>query len=380
MGQIGFDNDKYLAMQSAHIRERISKFGGKLYLEFGGKLFDDFHASRVLPGFQPDSKIRMLQQLRDDAEIVIAVNANDIEKNKVRGDLGITYDDDCLRLIDAFRSLGLYVGGVCITQYAGQNAADAFIKRLNTLGVRNYRHYPIAGYPSDVAHIVSAKREPVGVQVATHGKVIGVVSPECHEMQELFSVMHAVNLGREQKVLYFNFLEFSGFRELFGQTGNFDFTDVVLKLRSGELTTEYFWNCVYEMSGISVILPFENPENIRQIGRQEWEQFIDFMEQNTDFEVLVVDFGVSMPELADCMSRCDELLLIGREGYFYECRDKHFYEWLEKTGHQAVAEKIHKVNVPYTTKNIHGGGNVIEQLQWSEFGDFVRRWKEIMDE
>ena len=141
------------------------------------------------------------------------------------------------------------------------------------------------------------KREPVGVQVATHGKVIGVVSPECHEMQELFSVMHAVNLGREQKVLYFNFLEFSGFRELFGQTGNFDFTDVVLKLRSGELTTEYFWNCVYEMSGISVILPFENPENIRQIGRQEWEQFIDFMEQNTDFEVLVVDFGVSMPEL-----------------------------------------------------------------------------------
>ena len=224
------------------------------------------------------------------------------------------------------------------------------------------------------------KREPVGVQVATHGKVIGVVSPGCHEMQELFSVMHAVNLGREQKVLYFNFLEFSGFRKLFGQTGNFDFTDVVLKLRSGELTTEYFWNCVYEMSGISVILPFENPENIRQIGRQEWEQFIDFMEQNTDFEVLVVDFGVSMPELADCMSRCDELLLIGREGYFYECRDKHFYEWLEKTGHQAVAEKIHKVNVPYTAKNIHGGGNVIEQLQWSEFGDFVRRWKEIMDE
>ena len=163
------------------------------------------------------------------------------------------------------------------------------------------------------------KREPVGVQVATHGKVIGVVSPECHEMQELFSVMHAVNLGREQKVLYFNFLEFSGFRELFGQTGNFDFTDVVLKLRSGELTTEYFWNCVYEMSGISVILPFENPENIRQIGRQEWEQFIDFMEQNTDFEVLVVDFGVSMPELADCMSRCDELLLIGRDRF---CKPK----------------------------------------------------------
>ena len=177
MGQIGFDNDKYLAMQSAHIRERISKFGGKLYLEFGGKLFDDFHASRVLPGFQPDSKIRMLQQLRDDAEIVIVVNANDIEKNKVRGDLGITYDDDCLRLIDAFRSLGLYVGGVCITQYAGQNAADAFIKRLNTLGVRNYRHYPIAGYPSDVAHIVSDEGFGHNEYIETTHSLIVVTAP-----------------------------------------------------------------------------------------------------------------------------------------------------------------------------------------------------------
>ena len=177
MGQIGFDNDKYLAMQSAHIRERISKFGGKLYLEFGGKLFDDFHASRVLPGFQPDSKIRMLQQLRDDAEIVIAVNANDIEKNKVRGDLGITYDDDCLRLIDAFRSLGLYVGGVCITQYAGQNAADAFIKRLNTLGVRNYRHYPIAGYPSDVAHIVSDEGYGRNEYIETERPLVVITAP-----------------------------------------------------------------------------------------------------------------------------------------------------------------------------------------------------------
>ena len=177
MGTIGFDNDKYLAMQSAHIRERIGQFGGKLYLEFGGKLFDDFHASRVLPGFQPDSKIRMLQQLRDDAEIVIAVSANDIEKNKVRGDLGITYDDDCLRLIDAFRSLGLYVGGVCITQYAGQSAADAFIKRLNTLGVRNYRHYPIVGYPSDVAHIVSDEGFGRNEYIETTHSLIVITAP-----------------------------------------------------------------------------------------------------------------------------------------------------------------------------------------------------------
>ena len=155
MEKLGFDNDKYLSMQSAHIRERISHFGGKLYLEFGGKLFDDFHASRVLPGFQPDSKVRMLQQLKDDVEIVIAVNANDIEKNKVRGDLGITYDLDVLRLIDAFRGNGLTVGSVVLTHYSGQPAADVFYTRLVNLGVKCYHHYPIAGYPLDVENIVS---------------------------------------------------------------------------------------------------------------------------------------------------------------------------------------------------------------------------------
>ena len=155
MTGIGFDNQKYLEMQSAHIRERIAQFGGKLYLEFGGKLFDDYHASRVLPGFEPDSKIRMLQQLQDDVEIVIAINAADIEKSKIRGDLGITYDDDVLRLIDIFRGMGLYVGSVVLTRYSGQAAADSFLKRLTALGIRCYRHYPIAGYPSDVALFVS---------------------------------------------------------------------------------------------------------------------------------------------------------------------------------------------------------------------------------
>ena len=130
MNRIGFDNQKYIETQSAHIRERIDQFGGKLYLEFGGKLFDDYHASRVLPGFAPDSKIRMLQQLREDVEIVIAINAADIEKNKVRGDLGITYDEDVLRLIDSFRQLDLYVGSVVLTRYSGQGAADAFLRRL----------------------------------------------------------------------------------------------------------------------------------------------------------------------------------------------------------------------------------------------------------
>ena len=155
MAKGGFDNQKYLQTQSQHIRERIDQFGGKLYLEFGGKLFDDHHASRVLPGFAPDSKLRMLEQLKDNAEIIIVINAADIEKNKVRGDLGITYDVDVLRLIDLFRSRDLMVGSVVITQYSGQNAADAFGRRLEELGVTVYRHHRIEGYPHNIPFIVS---------------------------------------------------------------------------------------------------------------------------------------------------------------------------------------------------------------------------------
>ena len=153
--KIGFDNQKYVETQSARIRERIGQFGGKLYLEFGGKLFDDYHAARVLPGFAPDSKIRMLLELRDSVEIVVVINAADIEQNKIRGDLGITYDEDVLRLIDTFRGEGLYVGSVAITQYAGQSAADLFKRRLEDLGVKVWLHYPIPGYPHDVGRIMS---------------------------------------------------------------------------------------------------------------------------------------------------------------------------------------------------------------------------------
>ena len=152
---VGFDNDQYIALQSKHIMERIRHFDNKLYLELGGKLFDDYHASRVLPGFQPDSKVKMLMSLREEAEIVIVINAVDIEKNKVRGDLGITYDVDVLRLIDAFTSRGLYVGSVCITRYAGQESANAFKKRLEKMGIPVYLHYSIPGYPSKTALIVS---------------------------------------------------------------------------------------------------------------------------------------------------------------------------------------------------------------------------------
>ena len=152
---IGFDNERYIQLQSENIQERINRFGGRLYLEFGGKLFDDYHAARVLPGFDPDSKVKMLQQLKDQIEIVIAINVSDIERNKVRGDLGITYDLDVLRLIDAFRNNGFLVGSVVVTQYAAQPAADTFQKHLEMLGVKVYRHYYIEGYPSNVDKIVS---------------------------------------------------------------------------------------------------------------------------------------------------------------------------------------------------------------------------------
>ncbi|BDF71788.1 hypothetical protein CE91St41_09840 [Oscillospiraceae bacterium] len=177
MRRIGFDNEKYLEAQSAHIRERIGQFGNKLYLEFGGKLFDDFHASRVLPGFEPDSKIRMLKELRDSAEIVIAICASDIEKNKVRGDLGITYDVDVLRLIDAFRAEGLYVGSVVITQYAGQSAADAFRSRMEALGMRVYLHYPIVGYPHNIPLIVSDEGYGKSEYIETSRPLVVVTAP-----------------------------------------------------------------------------------------------------------------------------------------------------------------------------------------------------------
>ena len=175
--KIGFDNEKYLQMQSEHIKERIAKFGGKLYLEFGGKLFDDFHAARVLPGFKPDSKLQMLLQLKDEAEIVIVINAADIEKNKVRGDLGITYDLDVLRLIDAFRNAGLYVGSVVLTRYAAQNAVVSFEKKLSSLGIKVYRHYPIEGYPFDIDRIVSDEGCGKNDYIETERRLVIVTAP-----------------------------------------------------------------------------------------------------------------------------------------------------------------------------------------------------------
>lgn len=175
--RIGFDNEKYLKMQSEHIRERINQFGNKLYMEFGGKLFDDYHASRVLPGFAPDSKLRMLMQLSDQAEIVIVISAGDIEKNKVRGDLGITYATDVLRLIDVFKDRGLYVGSVAITQYSGQRAADAFKQRLNDLGIKVYTLYNIEGYPSNIPLIVSDEGYGKNEYIETTRPLVVITAP-----------------------------------------------------------------------------------------------------------------------------------------------------------------------------------------------------------
>lgn len=175
--RVGFDNEKYLKMQSEHIEERINKFGDKLYLEFGGKLFDDYHASRVLPGFEPDSKLRMLMKLSDRAEIVIVINAADIEKNKIRGDLGITYDEDVQRLMKEFESRGLYVGSVVLTHYAGQTRAVDFKERLEKKNVKVYLHYAIEGYPSNIPLIVSDEGYGKNEYIETTRPLVVVTAP-----------------------------------------------------------------------------------------------------------------------------------------------------------------------------------------------------------
>jgi len=177
MGKIGYDNDKYLQLQSAHIQQRLDFFGGKLYLEFGGKLYDDNHAARVLPGFQPDSKLQMLLKLKDKVEMVIAINADDIEKNKIRGDLGITYDRDVLRLLDVFRGFGLYVSSVVLTRFRKQVQAKAFQERLESLGVKVYHHYEIEGYPSDTARIVSPEGFGRNDYIETTRELVVVTAP-----------------------------------------------------------------------------------------------------------------------------------------------------------------------------------------------------------
>ena len=177
MKKIGFDNQLYIEKQSEQIRKRINEFGGKLYLEFGGKLFDDYHASRVLPGFAPDSKLQMLKHLADNVEVVIVINASDIENNKIRRDLGITYDIDVLRLIDCYRDAGLYVGSVVLSQFSGQPSASAFKTKLEQLGMKVFLHYPIEGYPYNVSHIVSDEGYGKNEFIETSRPLVVITAP-----------------------------------------------------------------------------------------------------------------------------------------------------------------------------------------------------------
>lgn len=173
----GFDNDKYIQLQAKSIRERIDKFGGKLYMEFGGKLFDDYHASRVLPGFEPDSKIRMLTELQEDAEIVIIINALDIVSNKTRSDINIPYSEDVLRLVDVFSELGFYVGSVVITRYAEQKEVHDYITHLKKLGIKCYKHRTIEGYPYDIDNLVSDNGFGKNEYIETERPLIVVTAP-----------------------------------------------------------------------------------------------------------------------------------------------------------------------------------------------------------
>lgn len=177
MKKIAFDSNKYLNLQRDHILERIAQFEGKLYMEFGGKMLEDFHAARVLPGYEPDNKIKLLQELKDQVEIVIAINASNIEHSKARGDLGISYDQEVLRLIDTFNDIDIYVGSVVITQYRNQPAADAFRKQLEKYGIKSYLHYPIKGYPSDIDHIISPEGMGKNDYIETSRNLVVVTAP-----------------------------------------------------------------------------------------------------------------------------------------------------------------------------------------------------------
>ncbi len=237
------------------------------------------------------------------------------------------------------------------------------------------RYQPMEQVLHELYVLVGRDRDGGNVMTGTGNlEVIGICSPCRHEMQNLFSVLYSVNMAESKKVLYISFLEFLGFKELFEFTGEHDMGDIMLRVRGDCLTRESFWNCVYEAYGASMVLPFENPENLHQIGKDEFYRFLEFVENFTDFELVVVDFGISMEDVADCMKRCDAIYLLGKEEFFYKCQEEAFLEGMKKSGNEDVIEKIQKAYLPYAAKNLRGGGTVIEQLQWSEFGDFVRSY------
>ena len=202
-------------------------------------------------------------------------------------------------------------------------------------------------------------------------EITGVCSPIRHELQSLFSVLYAVNCGREKKVLYLSFLEYSGFGELFEREGDKNLGDLILRLRQGNLDEDFFWRCIYEMKGIFFAFPFENPENLMQIRKEDFEKLMDYLEKYTEFEQVIIDFGMMMPEYAFYLDCCSRIYMLGKEGHFYECQKQAFIKWIAAQD-EKLPEKIQQVQPAYSVKNLSFGGNLIEQLQWSEFGDFVR--------
>ena len=205
--------------------------------------------------------------------------------------------------------------------------------------------------------------------------VIGVCAPVHHEMQQLFSVLYAQQMAEEKKVLYLNFLEYSGFCELFGQYGEYDMGDLVLRLRNKNLTAEKFRLCVYEMRGVSIVLPFKNPENIREFRYKDLRNLLDYVAKETDYEVVVMDLGAGMEHPAKILAECQMTYCLMREGYFYRCQLEEFLDYARKAGEEEMEEKLQIVCLPYSAKRLRGGGNLIEQLNWSEFGDFVRNYR-----
>lgn len=207
---------------------------------------------------------------------------------------------------------------------------------------------------------------PAGVEV------IGVCSPVCHEMQMPFSMVFAVLLSERQKVLYLNLMEFSGFLELFDLAGEYDFGDVLLRLREGRLSSELFWRSVYEADGVYYIPPFSNPENLKEMDLEDFTAFLDYVDRNTDFAAIVFDFGQGLRQFSGMLERCTSVYCPVKSGFFFECQIGQFCSWLQAEGGGAVRERLHMVELPFSARRIRAETGVLKQLQWSEFGDFVR--------
>ena len=206
-------------------------------------------------------------------------------------------------------------------------------------------------------------------------EVVGVCSPIHHEMQQLFSIVHAMQMSGQKRILYLNFLEYSGFLELFAQNCEYDMGDLIIRLRNGKLTSELFRQCVYEMRDISYIAPFQNPENIQEFCLQDYQLLLGYLAEYTDYEMVIVDLGGGMKSVLHLLAECSHIFCLMKDGFFYQCQLKEFLEYAQKMGEEALLQKMEIIEFPYSAKWIKGGTNLIEQLNWSEFGDFVRNYR-----